>query len=453
MSKKPFKPKHLELRYKTYFALLVVPKDVRDILGRSKFFETTGTGDLAIAQPLANLKIIKWKSEIAIARTKSNDPSINSAIELNRLRLTNNSPGHLISDVIEEERFKINDKKGKIAADAFKSIATGKSKPLIKFIDQWVSSEREKGLQEKTIAQYKSDLELLTTYLPTLDLLIFENINNWIKNLAKIGNFSPSSVTRIIASCRNFFNHLKYIGEIPEDAKVPFVIPIEFKKSKKSKARNKTEPWLPFESDEVENLYQEAVNKNDWTLGQLILIGAYTGARIEEICSLKKENINLKNESIKIENAKTEAGNRIIPIHKDIVPVIQFMLMNDDSYLIEKLTLSKYQDRSNAIGKRFGRLKNTLGFSKRYVFHSIRKTFTTKMADASVPEFITADIVGHEIQTMTYGLYKGDTSLDVKKDAINKISYNFPQIPTKKTVRPIKSVKKSTKTRTGTTKH
>ena len=35
-----------------------------------------------------------------------------------------------------------------------------------------------------------------------------------------------------------------------------------------------------------------------------------------------------------------------------------------------------------------------------------------------------------------------DTSLGVKKDAINKISYNFPQIPIKKTVRPIKSAKK-----------
>jgi DNA invertase Pin-like site-specific DNA recombinase len=42
MPKKSFKPNHLELRYRTYFALLVVPKDVRHIIGKSKFFETTG---------------------------------------------------------------------------------------------------------------------------------------------------------------------------------------------------------------------------------------------------------------------------------------------------------------------------------------------------------------------------------------------------------------------------
>ena len=46
MAQKNFKPNHLELRYRTYFAVLVVPKDVRHIVGKSKFFETTGTGDV-----------------------------------------------------------------------------------------------------------------------------------------------------------------------------------------------------------------------------------------------------------------------------------------------------------------------------------------------------------------------------------------------------------------------
>ena len=47
---KSFRPQHLELRYRTYFAVLTVPKDVQFVLGKKRFFQTTETGDIRIAQ-------------------------------------------------------------------------------------------------------------------------------------------------------------------------------------------------------------------------------------------------------------------------------------------------------------------------------------------------------------------------------------------------------------------
>jgi len=425
MTKKSFKPSHLELRHKTYFALLVVPKDVRHIVGKSKFFETTGTGDPRIAQSLATLKVIKWKAEIATARTKTTDPYVNSAIELNRMLKT--TPAHMVQDVIEAETSRIENEIGLLSAETFNVIATGKRKPLISFIDEWVRNEQRRGLAEKTIAQMKSDVNVLISFLPTSNLLVFEHTNLWIKHVTKTATLSPSSVTRIVGSCRNFFNHLKFIGEVAEEAKEPFIVPKESKLSKKrnSKAQNKTESWLPFTSGEVEHLYSEAIARKYWTLGQLILIGAYTGARIEEICSLKQEDINLNEKSFKITDSKTEAGVRIIPIHQTLIPVIRELMRTSDEYIIPNLTKSKFDDRSNAIGKRFGRLKTKLGYSKRYVFHSIRKTFTTQLENAGVNENVTADIIGHEKPRITYGLYSGGTNLEVKRDAVSKILYNF----------------------------
>jgi integrase len=175
----------------------------------------------------------------------------------------------------------------------------------------------------------------------------------------------------------------------------------------------------------LKHLYSEAIRNKDWALGQLILIGAYTGARIEEICSLKKLIINLENKSIQITDAKTEAGLRDIPIHQMLLPVVNELMSNNDEYLIANLTKSKFDDRSNAIGKRFGRLKAKLGYSKRHVFHSIRKTFTTQLENAGVNENITADIIGHEKPRMTYGLYSGGTNIEVKREAISKVSYDF----------------------------
>ena len=77
MVNKTFKPNHLELRYNTYYAVLYVPKDVRDVIGKVKFYKSTETGNLKLAQTIASVFVTKWKSEIDSARSKSDEPIIN----------------------------------------------------------------------------------------------------------------------------------------------------------------------------------------------------------------------------------------------------------------------------------------------------------------------------------------------------------------------------------------
>jgi len=40
-----------------------------------------------------------------------------------------------------------------------------------------------------------------------------------------------------------------------------------------------------------------------------------------------------------------------------------------------------------------------------------------------IPEGVSADIVGHEKKTMTYGLYSGGSGAKLKFDAIKKIRF------------------------------
>jgi len=425
MPPKSFKPNHLELRYRTYSAVLMIPKDVRHIFQKSRFSESLGTSDLRSAQALATIKVIKWKGLIASARAKSNDPIINSAIELSRMQKS--SPPELVREIIDEETARIAYESGNYSAEAFHEIATGKSKALLGLIDAWVKNEERRNLKEKTIAQMKSDVEVLVQSLATVSSLTPTNSSLWLQLIAKQENLSPASITRIVGSCKNFHRYLKQAGEIDAHAPDPFVVPNEFKLSKKrnSKALNKTESWKPFDNADVVHLYAHALQDGDESLGNLICIGAYTGARIEEICSLKKKDVNLISKSIKITDAKTEAGLREIPIHTKLLQLIKKLIKNNGEYLIPNLTLNKFGDRSNAIGKRFGRLKRSLGYSKSHVFHSIRKTFTTQLENASVLENITADIIGHEKPRMTYGLYSGGTTLEVKRKAIAKVKYDF----------------------------
>jgi hypothetical protein len=69
------------------------------------------------------------------------------------------------------------------------------------------------------------------------------------------------------------------------------------------------------------------------------------------------------------------------------------MINSKDGYLIPSSTKNQYDERSAAIGKRFGRLKAELGFGPEHVFHSTCKTVATLPEDAQCPEGIAADII------------------------------------------------------------
>ena len=425
MVKKSSNPSHLIKRYNTYFAVLYVPKDIQYAIGKAKFSKSTGTDNKKLAETIAQDYVMGWKAEIESVRSKSDDPLIQSAKDIQKL--LKSSPTHLVQDAIDEEVARLNQAKQPIHAEVFERISKGENKYLKDVAKDWKLNEKKRGLKEKTIDQMVSDVELITNQFPTAHLINAESVDLWIKHIAKKGELSASAVTRIIGSGKNFFKYLQFIKEVTKKEPNPFVIPDEYKISNKpnSKSANKTQSWLPFSSKEIVDLYQIALDENKM-LADLILIGMHTGARIEEICSLLCKDINLEEESITIADGKTDAGNRVIPIHPYIKDLIKALIESStDDYLLSKLTKNKYGDRSNAIGKRFGRLKTKQNFSSRYVFHSIRKTFTTILENAGIGENLAADIVGHEKPRITFGLYSGGASLEVMKEAIKKVSYDF----------------------------
>ena len=111
-----------------------------------------------------------------------------------------------------------------------------------------------------------------------------------------------------------------------------------------------------------------------------------------------------------------------MPIHPCLKPLIKKLVKDSkDDYLITDQNTDTHGKRSNALGKRFHRLKVKLGFGSDKVFHSIRKTVITILDNNDVKEGIAADIVGHEKKTMTYGLYSGGSGAKLKLDAIKKI--------------------------------
>lgn len=430
MGRKTFTGSYLEQRGNTFFAVFYVPKDVQHIIGKKKFRKTTKTGDQKRAEQVASVLVAGWKREIELARTSSPDPIIDSALQLLK-ELHSNPLRHLVDDVIEEETHRHREISGDLVADTFQTLAKGTNNHLPALIPDWKKSLERRGLKTKTIDQMVSDAEFLTKTFPTAVLLTEVNVQVWIEGLLKTLSTSKSTFKRTLSNFKSFFNHLKTIKEVPKNTRNPFE-GIDYSSAvttqKGSVGLTKERSWVPFSKVEVEELLSSAKSKKreDPQLVNLILIGAYTGMRLEEICSLKTVDANTDKGFIKIVDAKTNAGIRTIPIHSELKETItKLKESSKDGYVLSGLTLNKYGDKSNAIGKRFGRLKTGLNHPETKVFHSIRKTFTTLLENAGVTENVAADIVGHEKPNMTYGLYSGGTQLELMRDAIERVRYDF----------------------------
>ena len=147
---------------------------------------------------------------------------------------------------------------------------------------------------------------------------------------------------------------------------------------------------------------------------------AYTGCRIEELCGLRLEHVT--HDRFELRQSKTEAGWRTVPIHDDIKQIVARLVnTSKDGYLLSGLTFNKYDDRSNAIGKRFGRLKKSLGYGGDYVFHSFRKGFATQLENAGLAHNVSARLMGHSLSDETFGGYSEGLAFERLRDAISHV--------------------------------
>ena len=122
------------------------------------------------------------------------------------------------------------------------------------------------------------------------------------------------------------------------------------------------------------------------------------GWRIEEICQLKQTDVHKTGGTLYISGGlKSEAGLRSLPVPTAIIPLVQQLAKRKDTegYLIRGRK-NKWDQRSNAVGQRFSKMKTRMGYDRRRSFHCIRHTYATLLSRSGVPLEIIRDLMGHE---------------------------------------------------------
>lgn len=133
-------------------------------------------------------------------------------------------------------------------------------------------------------------------------------------------------------------------------------------------------------------------------------IGAYSGMRINEICTLRESSVRTIEGVLcfEITEGKTKSAARIVPVHSKLIPLVKSLLKNThNGFLFYHASITDRADgkRSTWHTQQFTRAKRkALGetATKRKVFHSLRHAFVQQLDRAQVPEDRIALLVGHE---------------------------------------------------------
>ena len=279
-----------------------------------------------------------------------------------------------------------------------------------------------RGGAPKHVDQQVGKMERLSEFLKKEGLpLNFDTVDAWLKSL----NRAPATLSQYVMAGTAFWKWAtKYDPALREEYKDkvnPFV-GHELPQGGGSEIAGQSREI--YTRDDTLKLHKAALDNKDKPLADLIALGWYTGARIEELCQLKKESVITVDgiQCFDFPKSKSKASKRVVPIHPSLLSSIARLCEEtSDTFLIPTESADKYNKRSHAISKAFGRLRKAAGFSPLHVFHSFRHTVVTELIRADVPDALAKELVGHETGSVTHDVYSKGASAAQKLAAISKL--------------------------------
>ncbi|WP_408598040.1 tyrosine-type recombinase/integrase [Pseudomonas sp. PLMAX] len=279
-----------------------------------------------------------------------------------------------------------------------------------------------RGGAPKHVDQQVVKMERLAAFLKKEGLpLNFDTVDTWLKSL----NRAPATLSQHLMAGTAFWNWaMKYDAawRVEYKDKVnPFKghdLPQGGGSEIAGQSREK------YTRDDTLKLHQAALDNKDKPLADLIALGWYTGARIEELCKLSKDSV-ITVDGIRcfdFPKSKSKASKRVVPIHPSLLSTIDRLCEETtDTFLIPTSSHDHYGKRSHAISKAFGRLRTAAGFSRLHVFHSFRHTVVTELVRADVSTPLAKELVGHREGSVTHDVYSKGSSTAQKLAAISKL--------------------------------
>lgn len=147
-----------------------------------------------------------------------------------------------------------------------------------------------------------------------------------------------------------------------------------------------------FTDKEIKRLWE---NKDIYFV-KVILLMIYTGMRIGEVPNIRKKNIDFINRIIRNIGNKTEKSkHRIIPIHSDILAVIEelYNISHTDYLICVEASTKNEPIHKETIRRNFNKIMTSLGM--KHIPHDTRRTLASILDKNKISETVIMDIMGH----------------------------------------------------------
>ncbi|EHL4986291.1 TPA: site-specific integrase [Klebsiella variicola] len=353
-----------------YLVRIAIPSYMRHLFqGKRYFMKSTGTRDIRQARLFRDAIALEWT----------------------RLRnLLKPQGGSSVDQIIDElRRVSVYAKEAPASFGA--SVQACPS--LLKMRDLYLLQYSEKR-KLTTLSKTNKAVEVLLTHLKKKDIQL-RDINRTIVT----GWLDKLKTERAPQTIQNYISALAQIWDLARNRyhDAPQDNPwrghaLEAKSSKIS-----YEVFAPGELAKIYALLDDEMKA-------VTAIGAYSGMRLNEICTLRESSIkNIEGVlCFEITEGKTKSAARIVPVHSKLIPLVKSLLKTTHSgFLFYHASITDRADgkRSTWHTQQFTRAKRkALGeaAAERKVFHSLRHAFVQQLDRAQVPEDRIALLVGHE---------------------------------------------------------
>jgi integrase len=386
---------YLQKQYNTYYAVWDIPaKDRPKFDGKRRLTKTLKTEDKKIAQRKAYAQVEIWKRQaegsfwdrVRADYPEDGEPWVVGVHNGNEITEPFNAKEHL-TDILTNiaNNDEVDDA---ISSDDFR-VAVGDLIRFSDYLEPWF-----KGLTAtpKTNDQKRTDVSSFTKEFPYPHLVTRKKLKSWLEGKGKATN----TLTRALGSIKGFWTFCEV--ELDTELGDPF--------KNINVIGNKGIEKEAFTYKEISRIYN-TLKDEDQKL--IVHIAALSGMRIEEICSATYEGTQ-----IKIKKSKTEAGVRIIPLHSALD-------VNTIREMQGRLKAGAYGRLSHSVSKKLNRAITRLGFGPEKTFHCIRGYVATCFENANIDELKAARVLGHNIKTMTYGLYSGGRDVEGLRSVVQEL--------------------------------
>lgn len=423
---------HLIQQGRMWYAKVAIPADVQSVFGKRAFKKSLRTSNKIDAIARSGPIIAGFKDAIAEARGNPTqhleDYLRHTRATLREARMTGAVDASAIEGIEDEALDRLlkayNVKQPEeLPKEAFEDVrraykvVTGQQTLFDGPLEEYTRSRR---VEPKTEAKDRHAVEKFAKQVATVQEVDKQTVRAFVAKLHGEEGLKVRTIRDNLMTLRVYWDWLMDNGYASEDRPNPFSkVPLPTENRKEAAAQQRQE----FTPGDIRKLDKAIEAGRSDMMRAIFKLAIYTGCRIEELASLRSENVTA--EEIRVVQAKTAAGNRTIPVHDAIKPLVAALLAKGDEYLLPDLAHNKYGKRSQAMSKQFGKIKSKLGYDGRFTFHGLRQTVATMLEQAGVPEGVAADILGHQKKTMSYGVYSGGSSMEQKREAVMKLDYGL----------------------------